>query len=77
LVKQAAIASLEQLAKTPQESIALELLLCCANSEEAAIRAQVARVLRYFEDPRAQAALMNLRQDPDHRVVGATLEGLV
>jgi HEAT repeat protein len=77
LVKQTAIASLGQLAKTTQESIALELLLFCANSEQAAIRAQVARVLRYFEDPRAQAALMKLRQDPDYRVVGATFEGLV
>ena len=77
LVKQAAIASLGQLAETPQESIALDLLLCCANSEQAAIRAQVARVLRHFDEPRAQAALMNLRQDSDYRVVGATLEGLV
>ncbi len=76
-VKQTAIASLGQLAETPQESIALDLLLPAANSEQGAIRAQVARVLRHFDDPRAQAALMNLRQDPDYRVVGATLEGLV
>ena len=77
VVKQAAVASLGQLAKTPQESIALELLLPAANSEQGAIRAQVARVLRYFEDQKAEAALMKLRQDPDYRVVGATLEGLV
>ncbi len=65
------------MAKTPQESIALELLLCCANTEQGAIRAQVARVLRYFDEPRAQATLSELRQDSDYRVVGATLEGLV
>ena len=77
VVKQTAIASLGQLTKTPQADSALKLLLCCANSEQAAIRAQVARVLRYFEEQKAEAALMKLRQDPDYRVVGATLEGLV
>ena len=76
-VKQTAIASLEQLAETPQESIALDLLLSAANSEQGTIRAQVARVLKHFDDPRAQEALMNLRQDSDYRVVGATLEGLI
>jgi HEAT repeat protein len=77
IVQQSASANLGQLAKTPQAGSALELLLCCANSSAGAIRAQVARVLRYFDDPRAQTALMKLRQDPDHRVVGATFEGLV
>ncbi len=77
VVRQAALASLEQLAKTPQEDLALELLLVAATSEQGEIRAQVARVLRYFEDPKAQTALKNLRQDSDYRVVGATLEGLV
>ena len=77
IVKQTAIACLGQLAKTPQESIALELLLSAANTEQGAIRAQVARVLRYFDEPRAQATLIRLRQDSDYRVVGATLEGLV
>ena len=77
IVKQTAIATFGQLAKTPQESIALELLLSAANTEQGAIRAQVARVLRYFDEPRAQATLSELRQDSDYRVVGATLEGLV
>ena len=77
VIQQTAIASLGQLAQTPQEHIALELLLAAAQSEQAAIRVQVARVLRNFEDSRAKAALANLRQDPDHRVVGATLEGLI
>ena len=77
VVKLTAISNLGQLAETAQASSALELLLLAANSEKAVIRAQVARVLKYFEDPRAQAALMKLRQDSEHRVVGATLEGLV
>ena len=68
VVRQAALANLEKLVKTPQEDLALELLLAAAKSEQAEIRAQVARVLGYFED---------LRQDADYRVVGATLEGLV
>ncbi|MDJ0574716.1 MAG: HEAT repeat domain-containing protein [Xenococcaceae cyanobacterium MO_234.B1] len=77
VVKLTAIANLGQLAKTPQASSALELLLSAANSSEGLIRAQVARALRHFEEPRAQAALTKLRQDSDYRVVGATLEGLV
>ena len=77
VVKQTALASLEKLVKTPQENLALELLLAAAESEQVEIRAQVARVLRYFADPKAQTALKNLRQDADYRVVGATLEGLV
>ena len=77
VVKETALASLEQLANTPQESQALELLLSAATSEQREIRAQVARVLRHFEDPRAEATLTNLRQDSDYRVVAATLEGLI
>ena len=77
VVKLTAISNLGQLAKTERADSALELLLLVANSEKAVIRAQVARVLKHFEDPKAQAALMKLRQDSDHRVVGATLEGLV
>ncbi len=77
IVQQSAIANLGQLAKTPQASSALEVLLEAANSSEGTIRAQVAIVLRHFDDPRAQDALMKLRQDSDYRVVGATLEGLV
>ena len=77
IVQQTAIASLEQLANTPQEAKALELLIPAATSEQGEIRAQVARVLRHFEDPRVEATLTNLRQDSDYRVVGATLEGLI
>ena len=77
VVKLTALSNLGQLAETTQASSALELLLLAANSEKAVIRAQVARVLKHFNDPKAQAALMKLRQDSDYRVVAATLEGLV
>ena len=77
VVKLTAIASLGQLAGTAQVSSALELLLEAANSEKAAIRAEVARALKDFAGPRAEAALIKLRQDSDYRVVGATLETLV
>ncbi|MEM8673423.1 MAG: HEAT repeat domain-containing protein [Cyanobacteria bacterium P01_G01_bin.67] len=77
IVQQTAIASLGELAKTPQEDLALELLLPAAKSEQGEIRAQVARVLGDFEDPKAKVVLTNLRQDSDHRVIGATLEGLL
>lgn len=77
IVQQSAITNLGRLAKTPQASRALEVLLEAANSWESAILSQAAIVLIHFNDPRAQAALMKLRQDSDYRVVGATLEGLV
>ncbi len=77
VVKLTAIASLGQLAGTAQVSSALELLLEAANSEKAAIRAEVARALKDFAGPRAEAALIKLRQDSDYQVVGATLETLI
>jgi HEAT repeat protein len=77
IVQETAIANLLQLQETPQELDALAILLSLTSSEVVTIRVQTARVLRYFDDPRAQVALMNLRQDSDYRVIGATLEGLV
>ena len=77
VVKLTAIANLGQLAESAQASSALEMLLEAAGSEKAIIRAQVARTLKHFPDPRAEATLMQLRQDSDYRVVGATLETLV
>ncbi|MDJ0897497.1 MAG: HEAT repeat domain-containing protein [Xenococcus sp. MO_188.B8] len=77
VVKLTAIANLGQLAESAQASSALEMLLEAAGSEKAIIRAQVARTLKHFVDPRAESTLMQLRQDSDYRVVGATLETLV
>ena len=77
VVQQAALANLRQLQGTPQAEEALTILLDLATEEESEIRAQVARVLSHFDEPRAKAALVELRHDSDYRVVGATLEGLV
>ncbi len=77
VVKLTAIANLGQLAETAQGASALELLLEAANSEKAIIRAQAAKTLKHFTDPRAEATLLKLRKDSDYRVVGATLETLI
>lgn len=77
VVQNSAIAQLGQLADTPQASGALVILCRGAVSDAGMIRAQTARVLQHFDDPQAKAALMELRQDTDMRVVGATLEGLL
>ncbi|NET39712.1 MAG: HEAT repeat domain-containing protein [Cyanothece sp. SIO1E1] len=77
VVKQAAIANLGQLHETPQAAEALAILCQAAIEDDGGMRAQAARTLRHFDHPQATAALLELRQDSDHRVVGATLEGLV
>jgi HEAT repeat protein len=77
IVRQSAIENLQLLATTSQAPSALNLLLKAATSTEANIRLHVAKVLKYFDDPRIPTALLQLRQDNDYRVVGATLEGLI
>jgi HEAT repeat protein len=77
-VKLAAIGALGQLHQSNQQEVALDLLTTQATSEDPLIRAQVARVLPCFENKQlAQDTLLELRQDKDHRVVGASLEGLL
>jgi HEAT repeat protein len=77
IVRQSAIENLQLLATTSQAPSALNLLLKAATSTETNIRLHVAKVLKYFDDPRIPAAFLKLRQDKDYRVVGATLEGLI
>ncbi|MBE9032100.1 HEAT repeat domain-containing protein [filamentous cyanobacterium LEGE 11480] len=76
-VKETAITYLMDFAKGPQSDEALTLLLSYADSEHWNLRRQVALVLKSFEQDQAQETLMQLRQDPDHRVVAAALEALV
>lgn len=38
---------------------------------------RVAKALSVFDRPQAQEALSQLKQDEDHRVVGAVLESLI
>ncbi|WP_017325179.1 HEAT repeat domain-containing protein [Synechococcus sp. PCC 7336] len=77
VVKQVALTCLQNLYDTPYRAEALAILLQAANAEDGDVRAQSARILRYFDDPAAKAALEKLRKDLDFRVIGATLEGLV
>ena len=77
VVKLASISCLGKLKGTPYEQEAIDLLYELSTAETVAIRAQVARVLGSFDGPKAKAALAELRHDPDHRVVGATLEGMM
>ena len=76
-VKRAALSQLEELRETPQASEALAILLEAAMNPNAIARVQAARTLSRFDDPRAEAALVELRRDADHRVVGASLERLL
>ena len=77
VVKLAAISNLRRLKGTPYEQKAVDLLYELSTAETVAIRVQVARVLGSFDGPKAKAILAELRHDPDHRVVGATLEGTI
>lgn len=76
-VKRSAISLLGRLKETAYQAEALELLLQAAEDASGYIRAGAARQLRQYEEASAQAAVAQLRQDPDHRVVGAVLEGLL
>ncbi|NEP11823.1 MAG: HEAT repeat domain-containing protein [Symploca sp. SIO1A3] len=76
-VKEAAIDGLSFLAGSPKHTDALQQLLALTDSEWWRIRWRVARALRRFDEPKARDALNRLKQDEDHRVVGAALESLL
>ena len=65
------------LAHTEQEPAALKLLLSLADDQSWRIRLQVAKSLSKYDNPDAIATLNKLKTDPDHRVVGATLESMI
>lgn len=73
-VQEASVAGLGVLAGTTKQDAALEKLLSLMKAQWWSLRAQVARSLGKFNDPRVEEALLQLRQDEDHRVVGAVLE---
>ena len=76
-VMESCISGLGLLAKTEQREEALKLLLPWADDESWRIRLQVAKSLKQFEAQTAIATLNKLKQDPDHRVVGAVLDSLL
>lgn len=77
VVRSSAIANLGQLSETAQAEDALAILLNAAIADIAMLRAQAARTLKDFDDPRAKAALSELRHDSNLRVVGAAMESLL
>jgi HEAT repeat protein len=76
-VRESSIDCLAYLASTSKRDAALEQLLLLVNEESWRTRMRVARALTRFDEPKAKEALLQLKQDTDHRVVGAVLEGQV
>jgi HEAT repeat protein len=72
-----ALGGLASLAKSVYRSDILAKILSCKDHENSYIRIRVAYALKQFDEPAAQKALAALRQDPNHRVVGATMEDLL
>ena len=75
-IKEAAIDTLGTLANSIHHTAVLALLLTLTQSDSSRLRARVAHALQKFDEPQAQEALIELRQDPAHQVVAATLEDL-
>lgn len=76
-VKMSSLVNLRRLKETSKLSEALDIALQAAQDSNGLIRASAARTLRHFGGSEAQAALAELRQDSDYRVVRAVLEGLL
>jgi HEAT repeat protein len=72
-----ALEQLPYLVGTGQSQAGLDLLLKHTGHEQPLIRRAVAMGLRSFDAPEAKSALLIMRQDPDHRVVAASLETLL
>jgi HEAT repeat protein len=75
--QEAAILALGCLAGSGQEDVALAQLLQLCRSPHWQERKTAALSLKHFSGEQAKNALLQLRQDQDHRVVGAALEELL
>jgi HEAT repeat protein len=76
-VQEASVDALGALHASRLNGVALEKLLTLSSGAPEYIRVRVAHALKHFDLPAAKAALVQLRQDADHRVVGAAMEGLI
>ncbi len=76
-VRETGALTFSRFAHTDMQTAALERLLPLAQAEYPVVRAALARSLRQFDSYRAREMLVQLRQDEDHRVVAAVLEGLI
>ena len=75
-VREAAIDALATLVNSSHHAAVLAQLLTLTTAESPRVRARVVHALRKFDEPIAQSALIELRQDSDRQVVAATLEDL-
>ncbi|WP_445628965.1 HEAT repeat domain-containing protein [Nostoc sp. DSM 114167] len=76
-VRESSVDGLGLLANSSQHAAALSQILALVNDESWRMRVRVSYALKRFDEPEAKAALNQLRQDEDHRVVGAALEDLL
>ena len=76
-VMESCLNCLSLFAQTERQEAALALLLPWAEDESWRVRLQVAKSLGQYQDEKAIATLNQLKQDSDHRVVGAVLESLL
>ena len=76
-IRESSIDCLGILSDTEKADRALSELLPLVNHQSWRIRWRVAKALSRFDEPLAKEALNKLREDPDHRVVGVVLDGLV
>lgn len=76
-VQEASVDALGALGTSRQSEAALSQLLMLKNSQAEYIRVRVAYALKHFDTLEAKAALAQMRQDVDHRVVGAAMENLI
>ncbi len=76
-VQESSVDGLGLLADSSQHTGALSQILTLVNDESWRMRVRVSYALKRFDEPEAKAALNQLRQDEDHRVVGAALEDLL
>ncbi|MEH2107585.1 HEAT repeat domain-containing protein [Nostoc sp.] len=76
-VQESSVDGLALLADSNQHDAALSQILTLVNDESWRIRVRVSYALKRFDEPEAKAVLNQLRQDEDHRVVGAALEDLL
>lgn len=76
-ISQAGIATLGCLANTEQSQAALAAMLPTLQDKNWRSRLALAYALKPFDQPAARDALTQLRQDENHKVVAAALEGLL
>ncbi|WP_353258777.1 HEAT repeat domain-containing protein [Prochlorothrix hollandica] len=76
-VQEVGVEGLAIFATTPLRTAALDKLIPLVKADHWQTRMAASRALQDFDNHQAREALVQLRQDPDHRVVGGALEGLV